>query len=309
MRTYPLIDYNRVFGRIPEIMRLDLTLRNNVWEGRYYINGEPHRYRRDKLKVKLHNGIFVYEQGGESMPLVRWLVEYGGCKDYGEAFRVIRGCDLRSEGFRYEPREERVVYVSQGDFEAMRGFPVEGCPLFRWMSGLFGPDRARAAWDRYDVMCDGAGNAVFWYVDALGRICHDKRIPYLDDGRRNRLYGAFRKYLTGDGYRGRCLFGERLAAGVPAGEDVYVCESEKDALIVYMVTGRTALATGGKNGLRGTAPGMVLLPDVDAAAEWEAKAGDTCRVLRWWEKYPGYGGHDGVGDYLVWWWKRKLKKS
>ena len=74
----PTIDYNRVFARIPEIMNLDLIFRRNAWEGKYYITGEPHAYKRDKLKVKLRRGIWVHEQGGESMTLVSWLVEYGG---------------------------------------------------------------------------------------------------------------------------------------------------------------------------------------------------------------------------------------
>ena len=87
-----LIDWYRVFDRIPEIMGLELVRNGKMWEGRYYFNGDVHPYRQDKLKCKIYQSmVFVYEQGGESVSLPEWLVTYGGAKDYKEAYERIRG--------------------------------------------------------------------------------------------------------------------------------------------------------------------------------------------------------------------------
>lgn len=291
-----MIDYNRVFARVPEIMHLELTLRGKAWEGRYYLTGEPH-YKRDKMKVRLNRGVIrVYEQGGGSVTLVEWLVEYGGCATYRDAFDVLRGNDAPVPDFRFTRRLRETKYVPNADMEAMRSYTLSRCPLFRWMAGVFGEGRTRDAWSRYNVTTDESGLAVFWYVDAHGRVLFDKRMRYMDDGHRDREYGGGRRYRVGDGYDGRCYFGEHLTGG--AGE-VFVCESEKDALIFFLCTGKTAVATGGKSNLRGVTANMTLLPDVDAADEWEAKKGDG-KVCRWWEHYPNHGGHDGVGDFLLW---------
>lgn len=300
---WPIIDYNRVFERVPEIMGLDLVFRKDAWEGRYYITGAPHRYKRDKLKVKLYKGIMVYEQGGECMSLVQWLVEYGGCAGYKEAFAVIRGSDKIVREYKFSERVIELNYVPKSDMEAMRGFELQRCSLFVWMVGLFGEARTRETWNRYNAMSDGNGNAVFWYVDKDGRVCHDKVMRYRLDGHRDRGFGGSRRYKVRDGYSGRCLFGEHLTGEV---EKIFVCESEKDALIMNIVTGNIVVATGGKSNLIDVTENMVLLPDVDAADEWEAKAAGKCKVLHWWDKYPQHGGHDGVGDYLLWWWGRKV---
>ena len=44
-----LIDWYRVFDRVPEIMGLELVRNGKSWTGRYYINGDVHPYRADKL--------------------------------------------------------------------------------------------------------------------------------------------------------------------------------------------------------------------------------------------------------------------
>ena len=69
-----LIDWYRVFDRIPEIMGLELVRNGKMWCGRYYINGDVHPFRADKLKCKIYQSmVFVYEQGGESLSLPEWL--------------------------------------------------------------------------------------------------------------------------------------------------------------------------------------------------------------------------------------------
>ena len=294
----PIIDYNRVFARIPEIMRLDLTFKNNAWEGRYYITGEPHPYKRDKLRVKLYNGIWVHEQGGESMSLVKWLVTYGGCDTYKDAFALIRGNDVKLNDFHYDNKEKEIRYVSKSDMDALMSFPYDRCPLYIWMSGLFGDDNVRTTWLRYNVCTDSLGRAVFLYVDKEGRILHDKRISYLYEGHRNRKYGASRQYKVGDGYIGRCLFGEHLIADTDV---INVVESEKSALLASSMWGiRKGLwiATGGKSNI-----GLIsdikdknvrLFPDMDAADEW-AKHGD---VVEWWKGFE-LDEHSDIGDLIV----------
>lgn len=309
---FPPIDYNRVFTRIPEIMGLDLTFKKSWWEGAYYINGEPHK-QRDKLKVKLQKGtIFAYEQGGDTLTLPVWLVKYGGCADYKAAYEVIRGGDRPVTDFAMRAAQRKkppTLYVPRSDYEAMRQFDLYTCPLFRWFCGMFDKERVREVWDRYGVMTDGNHNTVYWYTDKKGRLCHENRISYMFNGHRDKERHAFRKYLTDKGYTGRCYFGEHLIAnektvGDPTSE-VLLTESEKDCLIITLTTGRTAIATGGKSNLREIGDNFVLLPDRDAADEWEQRAAGRGKICRWWEKYPLCGEHDGVGDYLIWRWKNR----
>lgn len=237
------------------------------------------------------------------MTLPAWLVQYGGCEDYKAAFDVIRGGDRPVTEFRErKQRKLQTLYVPRSDYDAMRGFRLDKCPMYRWMCELFGEKRTRETWERYNVCTDSHGNAVYFYVDRQGRILYDKRIPYLADGHRNKKFGAFRKYKVGDGYNGTCYFGEHL---ISDGEEVLLCESEKDALIVSLSTGRTAIATGGKGNLREIGDNFILLPDRDAAEDWEKRAAGRGKICRWWEKYPGCGEHDGVGDYLIWRWKNR----
>lgn len=300
--SYPLLDLYAVMQNIPQIMGLDLTFRKDAWEGGYYMNGERHR-KKDKLKVKLWRGskgctIFVHEQGSESISIQDWLQKYAGAKDYKDAMDMLRWSKPRPELLKYERETKEVRYVPRTDFEAIKKFELERCPLYIWMCGLFGKDRVRETWEKYNVCTDTHGNAVYWYVDRDGRILHDKRIPYAADGHRRKDRGAYRNFRVGDGYTGKCYFGEHL---IKDGEETLVCESEKDALIIALVTGKTAIATGGKNQLRDVGENFVLLPDCDAKEEWESKG----KVCKWWESYPHCGEHDGVGDYLLWWWKKK----
>lgn len=295
----PTIDYNRVFARIPEIMNLDLIFRRNAWEGKYYITGEPHAYKRDKLKVKLRRGIWVHEQGGESMTLVSWLVEYGGCDSYKQAFEVIRGNDMPVSDFHFTPKIQNVKYVPKSYLESMKGCPLELCPLFRWMSWLFGNDRTREEWERYNVMTDEKGNAVYFYINREGHILHDKRIRYNLDGHRDKSCGCSRRYKVGDGFSGRCFFGEHLISDDTV---LNIVESEKTALIASTYFGEKKglwIATGGKTQIKSLLPNIKdrkfrLFPDIDAVDEW-AEYGD---IVEWW-KGREFSEHSDVGDLVV----------
>lgn len=289
-------DVNRVFENVPQIMGLDMVRRGNQWLCSSYINGEKHKFRRDKLKVtKWNNDIWIHEEGGESKSLVNWLVEYGGMSDYRAALSYIRGqrysIDFTQVGYR-EPEKSGLV-VGRDVVDACRRYSFKKCALFRWLVDLFGDEaRVREVWDKYNVTTDNRGNAVFWYTDKEGRVLHDKRIAYKSDGHRDKSFGAWRRYTVGKGYDSSCLFGEHLWGG---SDKVYICESEKTALLFYLYYGKPIMATGGKNGHLEYKEGMVLLPDMDGVEEWRQRG----VIWEWWTRFPDVGGKADIGDAIV----------
>lgn len=286
-------DVYRVFENLPSILGLDLVRKGQHWEGGYYLNGDTHMFRRDKLKVaKWNNDIWLHEEGGESMSLVTWLQNYGGAADWKDALRILRG---HKEPVRFDKvfrTPPKGLVVTEDVYLGARGWNLENCPLFIWMSGLFGVDRTREAWERFGVTTDSHGNVVYWFRDVNGRILHDKRMAYKADGHRNREFGAWRKYRIGDGYTGSCFFGAHLWADE---DNVAVVESEKTALLYWLYYDRPVMATGGKNMLREFDPRLTLYPDMDAREEWEQR-GDVCE---WWRSFEGVCGHDDIGDAIV----------
>lgn len=288
-------DVHGVFERIPQLLGMDLQYRGGRWEGGFYLNGDKHTLRKDKLKVvKWQNDIWIHEEGGESMPIAKWLQEYGGAEDYRQAVRILRGTKTP---IAYDSRQERTkvvkkMYVTPDVLAGARAYNLKKCNLFVWMAALFGEEKTRAAWERYNVTTDAHGNAVFWFVDAKGRILHDKRMAYQKNGHRNRDYGAWRKYKMADGYNGKCFFGEHL---LKDGERAYLVESEKTALLFYLYYGKVCVATGGKNAVTGRDNRYMMLPDMDARDEW-AKKGE---IWPWWEHFKVVGDHADIGDAIV----------
>lgn len=249
--------------------------------GPYYLNGERHAYRRDKLKVFISRGnVWVYEEGGRGVSLPQWLVEFGGAADFKDAIRMIKGerqSIVWSHDFRDKVAPE-VRYVPMDVVRGSAGYDLNGCNLFRWMCGMFPEADVRRVWAEYNVTTDSHGNCVFWYVDQQGRVLYDKRIYYKEDGHRDKNFFPGRQYRVKDGYSGRCFFG----ACVPDdGKRSFVCESEKSALLGRLYYGRRFLAVGGKSNLHDVDDRMLLLPDMDARIEWEEKG----EVWPWWEKW------------------------
>lgn len=270
----------RAFERIPEITGLEMTRNGAKWQGGYYINGDRHPYRRDKLKVVLwKNGIWVFEEGGEGLSLENWLQQYGGAKDYWDAIAIIEG---KSTGFHYDrdvrKKEVKLQYVDPSVLLGAKQYDLRKCSLFVWMCRMFPEDKVREAWEMYNVTTDSHGNAVYWYVDQNGKILYDKRISYKEDGHRDKNFFPGRQYRVVDGYTGRCFFGSCLPDD---GKKVFVCESEKSAILGWLYWGRRFVATGGKGNLSCVEPGMLLCPDMDARIEWEEKG----EVWPWWEKW------------------------
>ena len=274
--------------------------------GPYYLDGARHAYRRDKLKVFISRGsVWVYEEGGRGISLPQWLIEFGGAADFKDAIRMIKG-ESQAIVWNREMRQKAVAevrYVEQAALRGAKGYDLRGCPLFRWMAGMFPEERVREAWDMYNVTTDSHGNAVFWMVDQQGRILYDKRIAYGEDGHRDKNFFPGRVYRVAEGYSGRCYFGACLPDD---GRKVYVCESEKSALLGWLYWGRRFLATGGKSNLREIEPNMLLVPDLDAVAEWSERG----EVFAWWEKWgipkEEMGSHADIGDMVEW--KMKNRK-
>lgn len=285
----------RAFEQVPSIMGLDLTRkRNDMWWGGYYLTGEQHSYRRDKMKVAIYNGdIWVHEEGGVSQSLATWLVNNGRAADYREAYRILdcKGKPLDVQRF-FEKRKVVVSYVPRSVVDAMGQIDLNKCPLFRWMCTLFPEDRVREVWKMYNVTTDSQQNAVFWYADSEGRIAFDKRIAYKEDGHRDKNHFPPREYRTADGFTARPYFGAHL---VKEGEEVNIVESEKTALACACYLGGTWLAVGGKNNLKDVANAK-LYPDYDAREEWSHKGS----VVEWWQGWHECGATSDIGDLIEW---------
>lgn len=270
--------------------------------GGYYLNGEPHSFRREKLKVFIsRGGVWVSEEGGRCISLPQWLIEFGGAADFKDALRMIKG-ESQALHWNGEIRQRKAVevkYVDKEVLEAAKRYDLKKCPLFRWMCTMFPEERVREVWNMYNVTTDAHGNAVFWYVDQNGKILYDKRIAYGEDGYRDKKFFPGRQYRVADGYSGRCYFG----ASIPDdSRKAFICESEKTALLGRLFYGRRFLATGGKGNLREIEPNMLLVPDMDARREWEEKG----PVYSWWQKWerPDIPDHADIGDMIV----SKMKK-
>ncbi|MBO5995373.1 MAG: hypothetical protein J6Q41_07670 [Firmicutes bacterium] len=285
----------------PKLMGMELVRHGQGLQGGYYLNGDRHSYRKDKLKVFISRGsVWVSEEGGRCVSLPQWLIEFGGAADFKEALRMINGQPQTLEWHRDFRRTERPkgLNVSPDVLRGAKAYPLEKCSLFRWMCGMFPEDRVREVWDKYNVTTDSHGNCVFWYVDQDGKILYDKRILYNEDGHRNREFFPGRQYRVADGYTGKCYFG----ACIPDdGKKAFIVESEKSALLASLFYGgRRFLATGGKGNLLEIEPNMLLVPDMDARMEWEERG----EVWPWWEKWgipmSDISEKADIGDMIVW---------
>ena len=57
-----LYDPVTTMQNIPTLLGMELTKHGQEWQGGYYLNGDKHAYRRDKLKVFIGRGsIWVKE--------------------------------------------------------------------------------------------------------------------------------------------------------------------------------------------------------------------------------------------------------
>lgn len=281
----------------PKLLGMELVQRGKQLEGGYYLNGDLHPFRRDKLKAYIYNGsVWIQEEGGRTVSLTQWLIEFGGAADYKEALKMIKG-QSQLMNWNREVRQKAVVQMKHVPKDAVIGaaaYDLNKCSLFRWICTMFSEERVREVWKEYNVTTDSHGNCVYWYQDQAGNFLFDKRILYREDGHRDKTFFPGRQYRVGDGYTGRCYFGANLPDD---GKKVFIVESEKSAILGRLYYGRRFMATGGKGGLRDIEPNMLLVPDMDARREWEEKG----EVYPWWEKWPKdveIGNHADIGDLV-----------
>lgn len=275
------LDNYAIMQRMPEIMGMDLTWKNNGWQGGYYIRGERHPYRKDKLKVRIWrsdkgNSIWVHEEGGDSLSIQNWLIKYGGAENYGNAMDILLGKCTPNQKLLDYIRPKDGSYVPEIIYEEYKSNPLGTCNLYNYFCRLFGVNKAKEAFERYNVTTNERGQIVFWYRNNEGKLCHDKIVSYLWNGHRDKGFGGSRRFKTSDGYTERCLFGSHLIESDD--EIINIVESEKTAIACYCAFGGLWLATGGKGQLRDTDERTILYPDMDAICEWREKG----NVEEWW---------------------------
>lgn len=278
----------------PKLLGMELVRKGSGLQGGYYLNGDKHRYRNDKLKVFIGRGsVWVSEEGGRCISLPQWLIEFGGAADFKDAVKIIKGesqtIHYDRESFREKFREE-VKYVSPDVLLGAKEYDLSLSPLFRHMCELFPEARVRAIWGAYNVTTNSKGATVFWYLNQNGQICHDKEVWYDESGHRIKTLPMGRKFRIGDGYTENPMFGSHFKK-TPKG----ILESEKSALYASCYFGGVWLATGGMGNLRD--PGNIpLYPDRDAEEAWSTK-GDC---IDWYSDWPECGDHSDLGDKIEW---------
>lgn len=300
-------DADSLFMSLPSVMQLpNLRLVGRVWYGPYRIDGSLHS-RRDKMVIRQgdRDGMpLVMEQGGSAVTLWTWLVRYGGLSndDVRAVFRDCKGKDLNFVPAIYEDKPPK--YIEPWRFIEHGGTKYGNCPLFAFLSRIYGRDRVSVAFERYNVSngiksrISGILGTRFWYKDKTGGLCFDKTMFYKDDGHRSKMDFPLRYFKKRDGYSYGCLFGEdSLVEGRP----VFVVESEKTAIICWLeYPSFNWVACGGKNGLRMldrlSGYDVWLVPDVDAIDEW-SKAG---KVWNWWRRCgKSVGEKWDIADYIL----------
>lgn len=294
------IDWSSVFQNLANITGLPLRFERGKWYGACYLNGEAHCRWNKTVAYVVKDGIRILEQGGENLSLLKWLLQYGGCHTWAEAFERIRSGSSWALPVRNEVNtwvEPPLKYVPNGEVGICQG----ECALKKFLSVRFGVERVSEVWDRYrvgsKVLRSGEIATVFWYIDKEGRCCHDKVMLYGENGRRSKEYGGGRRFKVGDGYRGRSYFGSHLLGGHNG--RIAVVESEKSALIMSLAHPDTLwLATGGASMLREVGRDWKLWRDFDSAGlRWQDMYPN--QSVKWWEVYSDVEKGMDIADIIL----------
>ena len=298
------IDYPKLFQIVDKITTLPVIKKGDRWYGKCYIDGKPAQ-RWDKIVIELKpKNIRVLEQGGDIMSLACWMVRYGGCRNYPEAYQRLRNEDkayICQQNWTYEDKPVR--FVTEDTFNIYQT-GLWHDTLYLWLCEIFKKEDVDNTYTKYKISSNYNHSTCFWYINQEGAICHDKNIKYLDNGHRDKERGAWRRFKTQQGYSSRCYFGEHLEA-LKQHKKVYLLESEKSSLIMSIkFPQHLFLATGGKNNLRDVRKDWKLLPDYDAYEYWSSRYPIQC--VKWWESFLDYevGKTDDIVDYYL----KKIEK-
>lgn len=308
------IDYAKVFSILPKIMSMPMEFIGNKWYAARKIDGS-FSSRRDKLVCRMvEDGVQVLEQGGEAMTLFNWMLEYGGARDKMEAKLTLLNLSaavLDAKNYIEKEIDQRFVPIdyAQRSYER-RIQKQDNFTRFLWQT--FGHIKSEDVLKKYRVGCSwhkvhetGKYNDMtqFWYINRNQEVCHDKILLYKEDGHRDHSFGGGRGFTKAKGYSARCFFGEHLLPNRRENERVFVCESEKAAIIADLYFGKGIwLATGGKCNFRkaGVGADWTFIADCDAWEYWKGLCfNNPCP--KWWESYKGYepGEHDDIADLIL----------
>ena len=168
-------------------------------------------------------------------------------------------------------------------------------PLYTFLARCMGKAEADRLCSLYRIGTSRkwGGSAVFWQVDCNGRV-HTGKIMLYDaiTGKRVKhpqphVCWVHTEMKQKDYNLRQCFFGEHLLPLYPD-RKVFVVESEKTAVIAsHFMPDVLWIATGGKNGCFNeraitalTGRDVVLIPDLGATQEWQARLpmlGKVCR--------------------------------
>lgn len=293
------IDWEKVFYSLDIITGLPITQRRNKWVGSCYMNGSDHK-RWDKLVAKQgrDGAVLITENGGDTIPLFKWMLQYGGCKNEAEVFEKLTQISRTILNIPPPPPQKPTRFVK---YISREQNPPD--PLFLYLEKHFGREKVETAYKMLNItsmkLRNGEIGTCFWYVNKDNNVCYDKTVLYNQYGKRNKKFGGLQRFRPDSGYRHECYFGSHLLASNNGGKKILVVESEKTALLVLLYWGRIALATGGISKLKEIDPKWVLLPDRDAFGKWSSLYPKQCS--EWWELYPEWicGDKDDIGDYIM----------
>ena len=305
------IDYGKIFECLPDITGLPFVRSRNraVWYGSFYLDGVRHERRDKTLAMRsFSGGIILIEQGGSPVQLFKWLRDYKGMND--RAVFVMLESFNGKEIKPYTPPELPPMKYVYSDVlrEKLRLIGAYPCNLFTFLCKHYPEEKVRAAFRLYYVTPfvrrDGIVSTNFWYVNSESNIMHDKCMIYDENGKRNKEKPPTRKFKREYGYYGSCCFGSHLL-GKCEGKKVFVVESEKTALLMYLEYNVVCIATGGSNYLSEIRDNWVLMPDFDnAGMGWVDKY--PVQSKQWWNDFQclvDYG--DDIGDIIL---KQKTPK-
>lgn len=288
------INYNAIFSNLDTFTGLPITLIRNKWYGACRYDGTPHR-RRDKLCAYMTraNNVRIIEQGEQSLTLWDWLLQFGGCNSNQEVIERLNSNNSGHVEKQYVEEIVRAKYIKSSTVSRTKYNYSD--TLFQYLCTVFPEDKVRKAYDLYDVGSTSK-KTIFWYRKFSGEFCFDKVITYKSDGHRDKKIVPKRKFLVRDGYTDRCFFGEHLLTDWR--NEHYIVESEKTALILYLHTGKTVLATGGSSCIHLCSKSSILLPDNDEAGETWKEWGTN---VEWWKNFKGIDIQRGwdIGDAII----------
>ena len=255
-----------------------MVFKNGKWECACYIDGTPH-HQKDKTIIKMFGDvIMIHEQGGVSMSINKYMKEYMN----GTAVNIKTSFNEPTPSI--EPKFVSCYPV---------GIIGTNNNLYKFLCAKFGYKNVNKVFQEYYVEQDQFDQVVFWYINYKGQTCHDNRIAYMPDGKRNKEKLACRWYKTAAGYTNRALFGEHLLSYKKL--QPIIVESEKTAIIMSIICPNfTWLASGAASHLslelinRVVSLGFepLLYPDLDyEGLKWKRK---FSRICDWFLQYEPF---------------------